>query len=243
MNLVIVVPCFNEAERLPVADFLNFVRQHPEVQLCFVNDGSKDNTLSLLNQMMLEVPGQICIKDLPMNQGKANAVREGFLCSLKKVAFDRIAFLDADLSTPLEECWRLAQMISEKKEFIFGSRIKKLDNTIDRKWHRFLIGRMVATVISKMLKIAVYDTQCGCKVFSTNAATQAMQNTFISKWLFDVEIFYRLKSYFGKENLVQKSEEVPLNNWRDVGVSKVKWTYFFVIGLDLFFIYKKYRNT
>ena len=77
MNLVIVVPCFNEAERLPVADFLNFVRQHPEVQLCFVNDGSKDNTLSLLNQMMLEVPGQICIKDLPMNQGKANAVREG----------------------------------------------------------------------------------------------------------------------------------------------------------------------
>ena len=241
MKLCIIVPCFNEANRLPIADYQTFLEDFPEVGVHFVNDGSTDTTLSVLDAFQTKYPTQVQVLDCKVNSGKGNAIQKAMQHALKNNSFDTFAFLDADLSTEPAECVLLATKINSKTQFVFGSRIKKIDNTIERKWFRFLVGRIIATAISGILNLSVYDTQCGCKIFTKQSAKIAFQEPFLSPWLFDVEVFFRLKKHFGTSGFKSFSLEVPLAKWKDQGDSKIKWTYGFVLWLELYTIYKKYR--
>ena len=240
MSLCIVIPCYNEANRIPLSDFDKFLKRNLDVTLYFVNDGSSDKTQELLLNFKEKHSSNIEVIQLSKNLGKGNAVRQGMQRALKNKDHDVFAFLDADLSTSLEECSQLSKLIQNKTSFVFGSRIKKMDNTIKRKWFRFLIGRMIATAISNALQLAVYDTQCGCKLFSRKTAELAFERAFISSWLFDVEVFFRLKNHFGIANFKAISSEVPLKNWKDQGDSKIKWTYGFKMWFDLLKIKRAY---
>lgn len=240
MNLCIIVPCYNESDRIPLAAFETFLSHATKTEIYFVNDGSTDTTSELLNKFHLKHSRQVELIDLKKNLGKGNAVREGIQNALENSDCNTLAYLDADLSTSLNECAHLAELIDKKIEFVFGSRIKKIDNTIERRWFRFIVGRMIATAISKVLNLAVYDTQCGCKLFSRNTAQIAFKTSFVSPWLFDVEIFFRLKNSFGIRAFKTKSAEIPLKNWIDQGKSKIQWTYGFKMWFDLLKIKRAY---
>ena len=242
MPLSIIVPCYNEANRFPSAHYLSYLNTATEVNLVFVDDGSADTTTDVLNNIATAFPQQVTVLVLKENQGKAGAVRHGMLWALKETSSDRLAYLDADLSTSLEECERLAKGIDNHFRFVFGSRILKTDNQIERKWYRFLIGRVVATAISTLLGISVYDTQCGCKILQRELVELAFKDTFSSRWLFDVEIFFRLIRAFGKEEMIAFSKEVPLDQWIDTEDSRVKFTYMFRLWVDLATIYFRYRS-
>jgi len=135
----------------------------------------------------------------------------------------------------------LARKINTSIQFVFGSRIKKIDNSIERKFFRFIIGRIIATAISKVLNLAVYDTQCGCKIFSRKNCKLPLTNLLFQTWLFDVEIFFRLKNYFGTSDFITMSTEIPLKKWKDQGGSKIQWTYGFKMWIDLFKIKRTYQ--
>ena len=242
MPLSIIIPCYNEANRFPSERYLAFLKATPEVSLVFVDDGSSDTTADVLNKVATTFPQQVTVLALTQNQGKAGAVRHGMLWGLKETSANRFAYLDADLSTSLEECQRLAEGIDDHYRFIFGSRILKTDNQIERKWYRFLIGRVVATAISTLLGISVYDTQCGCKILQRELVELAFKDDFSSRWLFDVEIFFRLIRAFGKEEMIAFSKEVPLDQWIDTEDSRVKFTYMFRLWVDLATIYFRYRS-
>ena len=81
---------------------------------------------------------------------------------------DFIGYLDADLATPIEEIDNLLNIIKtdSKKEVVFASRIQLIGNEIKRNFFRHFIGRIFATCVSLLLKIKIYDTQCGAKIFS-----------------------------------------------------------------------------
>jgi len=242
MPLSIIIPCYNEANRFPTERYLQFLKQQPEVRLVFVDDGSSDTTEQVLSAIVAAFPKQTNLIVLEKNQGKAGAVQKGMLWAVTKTTSDRFAYLDADLSTSLEECLRLSEGIDENCRFIFGSRILKTDNQIERKWYRFLIGRVVATAISTLLGISVYDTQCGCKILHRDLVELAFKDAFSSRWLFDVEIFFRLIRAFGKEEMVAFSKEVPLDQWIDTEDSRVKFSYMFRLWVDLATIYFRYRS-
>lgn len=242
LDLAIVIPCYNEANRLPLSQYDTFLIQHQEISICFVNDGSKDHTESVLKDFKSKFPKQIDLLSLPENKGKANAVFQGMNHFLKKGTFNRIAYLDADLATSLEECLRLSQFVGENVVLAFGSRILKLDNNIKRKWYRFLLGRMVATAISQTLKLNIYDSQCGCKIFEAQTASKVFDQPFISKWLFDVEIFFRIIGLYGREKIAERLREIPLNTWIDTPDSRVSPWYFFKLWGDLYKISKKYNH-
>ncbi len=222
--------------------YQTFMEQQKEVSLFFVNDGSNDNTADALRKMVASYSSQAHVLDLPQNVGKAEAVRYGFLYTQSHFEHKQLAYLDADLSTTLEEAFLLSQQINANTSFVFGSRISKDDNFIARKWYRYLIGRTIATVISKMLGMAVYDTQCGCKIFDSSVVPTAFADAFTSRWLFDVEIFYRLKNHLGKTEFLQKSKEIPLQQWIDKGDSRVKMSYMFRLWIDLYMIFNRYHK-
>ena len=241
-ELIIVVPVYNEAERINLESFKRFLREESKTGFCFIDDGSTDGTACMLHSIKKLLPERVTILSLAKNRGKAGAVYHGMAHCLSGFSFDKIAYLDADLATSLEECKEIARHINVTTEFAFGSRIAKLDSVINRKRHRFLMGRFLATIISNQLRLKVYDTQCGCKVFSQNLARMVFDTGFISSWLFDVEIFHRLLHIYGKERLIRATKEVPLKNWIDKGASKVRFWYLFRIGFDLRRIKKAYSR-
>ena len=87
-----------------------------------------------------------------------------------------------------------------------------------------------------MLLLKFYDTKCGCKVLARKLSIQVFADSFISRWLFDVELFFRIKHLYGNINCV----EVPFNKWIDIGDSKVKDSYFLINYL--FLIFRKYKR-
>jgi dolichyl-phosphate beta-glucosyltransferase len=240
ITLVLVVPCYNEAHRLQLELFLDFLKTHPHCAFIFVDDGSTDNTSQVLATLAASNPEAIQVVTQKKNQGKAESVRIGTLKALEWKP-EKVGFLDADLSITPEECYRLSTYVEKQTSFVFGSRIKLLDNRIERKWYRFLIGRLIATLISKMLNLPVYDTQCGGKVFAASLGPTLFDKPFISRWLFDVELFFRALNLYGKAGFTEKSKEVPVRQWVDTTDSKVPLSYGFWLWLDLIKIYNAYH--
>jgi hypothetical protein len=106
---------------------------------------------------------------------------------------------------------------------VFGSRVKLLGRRIVRKPHRHYLGRIFATVVSNVLRLPVYDTQCGAKLFRrTSQLAVVLQNPFRSRWIFDVEILARFIHTCGIEYVKNSVYEYPLAEWCDIGGSKVK---------------------
>ena len=241
MSLNIIIPCYNESMRLPINKYLNFLKLNKKVKIIFVDDGSTDNTKNLVNKICKKFPKQVKILSHKKNKGKGNAVRDGFLYAVNQNMNGNFAYLDADLSTSLEECQLLSKKINDKIKFVFGSRIPKSSNVIKRKFHRFIIGRSIATIISSIIGISIYDTQCGCKIIDQKLVNLSFEKTFLSRWLFDVEIFLRLLNFYGKDKFLEISREVPLKSWIDTEDSRVKFIHAPRIIFDLFRIKKRYK--
>ncbi|HMC02065.1 MAG TPA: glycosyltransferase, partial [Flavobacteriaceae bacterium] len=165
----IIVPCYNEEKRFPLNEFINFLQLNNSLDICLVNDGSTDKTITILNQIKNRF-SSISVFNLNKNKGKAEAIRYALL-NLDTSKYHYIGYLDADLSTSLNEMERLTAFFAPKNEFIMGSRIKKLGSSIKRNPLRHILGRILATFVSAfILKIPVYDTQCGAKLISTPLA-------------------------------------------------------------------------
>lgn len=242
INLVLVIPCYNEANRFLKDQYLEFLNSFPENFLIFVNDGSKDETGNILKKLYESFSQQIHIINLAKNKGKSNAIRTGMLYANESLKASKIGYLDADLATSFEEIIRLSSLISNESVFIFGSRILKIDNEIIRKKYRFIIGRIIATIISKILRERIYDTQCGCKVLTFSLIPLLFNDKFISTWLFDVELFFRLKIKYGEKSLKKLCKEIPLKKWVDTDDSRVSFLYIFKIWLDLYKINSLYNK-
>ncbi len=242
-EICIIIPCFNEEKRLDQDALLSFIQRNPDVNFCFVNDGSNDGTLVLLNNIKEVNKENILIVDQPENAGKASAVRSGILGAVKWKSFKYFAYFDADFATPLNEVFTLWEVIEKKQAmFVLGSRIKRLGATVERKFFRHYFGRVFATFASILLDLPVYDTQCGAKIISRNWIESAFSNPFISSWLFDVEILARLRNEYGKDKLLELTVEVPLNRWIEKGGSKIKLAHLIRIPIELLKIHLIYNK-
>lgn len=238
LNIQIIIPCYNEFNRLNTKEFSSFLskEKNQHISFLFVNDGSQDNTIDLLKELASKFE-KVSFINLEENVGKAEAIRQGVLHS-KNQQFDYIGYFDADLAAPLDEIINLSKTIKDEDSpyIILGTRVKLLGNTqIKRKIYRHFIGRIFATIVSFILKIPVYDTQCGAKLIRKDIAEEIFKEHFISKWLFDVEILFRINRKF--KNSLSKIIEVPLNRWEDKSGSKIKPTYFLKAPIDLLAIY------
>ena len=247
-SVSIVIPCFNEAKRLPVDEYHQFFSERrSNLHFLFVDDGSDDGTDQLIKQLSDQFPEFVSTLSIPKNVGKAEAVRSGMLQILEGNP-DYVAYWDADLSTSLNEISLFEDFLNKHQQavLLMGSRVKLHGSTvIIRNEFRHYIGRIVATVISSLLKLAVYDTQCGAKFIRASDAVSVFDKPFMSRWLFDVEIIFRVLEKYGYENIEQQLFEIPLSRWVEKGESKVSWTYIFKLPIDLIglrYTYSRVRN-
>ncbi len=219
-----IIPVYNEASRLEVEAYYDFVSVNSNQSLLFVNDGSSDTSMEVLNDLKNKNISQIHLLNLEINQGKAEAVRQGVLWINDKLEVDIFGYLDADLATPLSQIPFLCSEFNNKNlQISFGSRIKIQGSQIERRVLRHYAGRIFATYSNIFLNLEIYDTQCGAKFFRNSDENMSVfEDKFITKWLFDLEIFIRFKKIVGNQIFPQKVKEMPLQIWTEKGGSKIK---------------------
>ncbi len=239
----IVVPCYNEANRLRVDDFRDYLRNHPDTSFLFVDDGSKDRTLEVLESLRATMPQRIHVFALPKNSGKGEAVRQGLLHAIQQHSSSYVGYWDADLATPLEAIDDLQGILSQQPaiQIVMGSRVRLLGREIQRKAARHYLGRVFATFASMVLRMPVYDTQCGAKILRVvPELTNLLHQPFCSRWIFDVELIARFAQLHSEESLGW-IYEFPLHRWDDVEGSKLRAFDFLRAGRDLLEINRRYR--
>jgi len=235
MTTTIVIPCFNEERRLDQKAFLQ-LSEVEGVTLLFVDDGSFDGTIQILEEMSGKSTS-IKLLILPENLGKGNAIRAGVLQAAQEGA-QIVGYLDADLATPIDEMVRIVETLKAKPAIsvVLGARVKRLGSTIERRNVRHYAGRAYATGAALALDIPVYDTQCGAKAMRvTPQLVAAFTEKFRSSWSFDVRLIHRLMSGTSSTTGLLSSEfyEMPLESWREVPGSKFRLRQGFKAVADL----------
>ncbi len=226
---LIVVPCYNEAERLQPDAFLSTIEGEPNLGFVFVDDGSKDDTAAVLANLCARQPDRLFALSLERNSGKAEAVRRGVLLAYERGA-KLTGYWDADLATPLRFIDEFAKLLENPEvEMVLGSRVRLLGRHVQRKVGRHYIGRGFATIAGLALTLPIYDTQCGAKLFRANEVfREVFSQPFELGWCFDVEIFARLlvAQREGRIEIQRQCVEFPLEEWIDAPGSKLTAKHF-----------------
>jgi CheY-like chemotaxis protein len=238
----VVIPCYNEEDRLLSNEFIKFIDINHGYTLCFVNDGSKDNTLEVLKKLQQGREGFISILNCEKNGGKAEAVRLGMLHLASQTQLDYIGFLDADLSTNFDDFIHLVNTISNSNyKVVSGSRIPRMGADIEKKVARSIISKIINFIIRLTLGMDFNDTQCGAKIMTKEIVNKTFQSKFITKWLFDVEIFIRMRKIYGLNETKKMLCEKPLDRWIHVDGSKLSFKDSLKILGQIFKIFIFYR--
>jgi glycosyltransferase involved in cell wall biosynthesis len=209
--LSIIIPAYNEEER--IVPTIGAIASHVSSlgfswELIVSDDGSKDNTVKLVEELGLV---NLRLLKPAHNTGKGGAVRRGMLASHGKYAL----FCDADNSTPIEEVEQLLRKLhTEGYDVAVGSRAALGAEEAHRTPLRRLLSWGLRWIVRNILRIGVRDTQCGFKMYTRDAAYHLHSAQTIEGFSFDLEILY-LAAKFG-----YRVGEVPVA-WIDAPGSKV----------------------
>ncbi len=212
--LSVVIPAYNEELRLPATleRIVAYAQENhwQDYEIVVVDDGSKDNTVKVAEQMALQHPAVRVIRN-PGNRGKGYAVKNGMLQARGAWRL----FTDADLSTPIEEIVKLQAALHDGAQVAIGSRALNRELvTVHQSGFREAAGKLFNLSMRTVLGLPLRDTQCGFKMYSAEAAEQVFARQRLERFGFDAEALYiaQLRGY--------RIVEVPVR-WSNVEGTKV----------------------
>lgn len=192
--LSVIIPAYNEEKRLPLTLIdidKHLSRADYSYEIIVVNDGSKDKTAEIVRRMAGTIKNLKLI-DNKENQGKGGVVRQGMLAAQGKIRL----FTDADNSVSIDHFDKMIPLFKEGYEVIIGSRAikgSKLDPP--QPIHRRIPGKVGNLIIQILLLPGIWDTQCGFKAFTEEAADKIFSASKITRWGFDVEAMALAKKF------------------------------------------------
>jgi undecaprenyl-phosphate 4-deoxy-4-formamido-L-arabinose transferase len=172
----LVIPAYNEEETLP--HLMERIRPVMEklgrkYEIIFVDDGSRDNTLSIL-KTFLEYP-EVRVVELTRNYGQHAAIFSGF----SVVKGDIIITLDADLQNPPEEIPNLVKVMQEGDYDVVGTIRRQRKDSIFRR----ILSRLINIVARKITKVKMRDWGCMLRAYRRTVVERMVdcheQSTFI----------------------------------------------------------------
>jgi dolichyl-phosphate beta-glucosyltransferase len=172
--LSVIVPAYNEAERLPRTlerfnEYLSATGFTYEILVAL--DGLSDRTREVLREMRREIP-HLKVIDRPVNHGKGLTVKEGMLRAAGRIRL----FTDADNSTDIAHFENMQPFFDDGYELVIASR-----NSKDALNAEELIVQLLAVP-------GIWDTQCGFKAFRAEVAERIFSDSKIDGWGFDIEV-------------------------------------------------------
>ena len=212
-ELSIVIPCYNEEQRLPRT--IEHIERYLgasgiSYELILVDDGSRDGTRTIMDEAAGRNPS-VRLEALPRNRGKGRALAEGVAAARG----GEILVTDADLSTPIEELDKLRAELRKGAGVAIASRaLKESRVEVSQPIYRVLMGKAFNLLVQAVLLPGIWDTQCGFKLFRADVAHDAFAGLTTDGFGYDPEVLYRVK----KKGV--KITEVPVV-WRNSAPTKV----------------------
>jgi dolichyl-phosphate beta-glucosyltransferase len=222
--LSIIIPAYNEAERIP-ATLIDMDKRLSgadySYEILVVNDGSKDNTASVVKGMAKMVKNLKLI-DIKDNAGKGGTVRQGMLLATGKIRL----FTDADNSTSIDQFEKMMPLFKAGADVVIGSRvIKGAELDPPEPWYRQVPGKLGNLVFQMVLGLwGIWDTQCGFKAFTDVAAEKIFNMSKTLGWGFDVEVLALAK------RMGYTIEEIPVHWVNDIRSHVKASAYLKVLG-------------
>lgn len=219
-GLSVVIPVFNEA--LVLRETFNALVPFLEgleglgtgsgsFEIVAIDDGSKDDSLAILRELARS-DARLLVDALPENRGKGAAVRVGMLAA----SGERSLFMDADLSTPLEEIPRFLAELDAGHDVVIGSRrAPGAEITRHQPWLREHLGRGFTMLTRLLLAPGIHDFTCGFKAFRRDAAQEIFRRSTLDGWAFDAELVVIARE------LGYEITQVPVR-WRHEDGTKVR---------------------
>ncbi len=196
-DLSIIIPAFNEQNRLPRA--LQKIREYfhhrtgglGKIEVLIVDDGSTDATARIAQEWTTRFPACRLVSN-GQNHGKGYSVRHGMLKARGRIAL----FTDADLSSPIEECEKLLTAIAAGNDFAIGSRaIDRSLIAVRQARYREIAGIIFNGFVHLLTRLPFHDTQCGFKAFVREPARIVFEQQRIEGFGFDPEILFLAKRH------------------------------------------------
>jgi dolichyl-phosphate beta-glucosyltransferase len=212
-ELSVVIPCYNEEQRLPRT--IEQIERYFEgkglsYELILVDDGSTDGT-RLIMDAAAERNRFVRVEALPRNRGKGRALAEGVAAARGT----QILVTDADLSTPIEELEKLRPELEKGAGVAIASRALRASRVeVSQPIYRVLMGKAFNLLVQAVLLPGIWDTQCGFKLFRADVAKEAFAGLTTDGFGYDPEVLYLAK----KRGV--RIAEVPVI-WRNSSPTKV----------------------
>lgn len=201
--LSVIIPAYNEAQRLPLTLIdidKHLMEQEYSYEIIVVNDGSTDETVEVVKRFMPLIDN-LKVVDNSENHGKGYVVRMGMLSAKGTWRL----FMDADNSTSVTEFNKMIPYFKEGYEVVIGSRdIKGAKMAPPQVFYKRYLGDIGNLIIQAILLPKIWDTQCGFKCFSDEAAERVFHLARIDHWGFDAEALALSKE------LGYKIKEIPV---------------------------------
>lgn len=185
----VIVPALNE-ERC-IEAFLERVSRYlesrvPSWEIIVVDDGSSDATVRLVEHWIRSEPRVRLLRQA--HGGKGSAVRRGMLEARGAWRF----MADADLSVAPETWDVFLDMTREPgaADVVVGSREAEGARRIGEPFARHVIGRVFNLLVQVCAVSSVNDTQCGFKLFRSDAAVTLFPHLTVEGFAFDVELLF-----------------------------------------------------
>jgi dolichyl-phosphate beta-glucosyltransferase len=213
--LSVIIPAYNEAARFGphIQSVLAYLRTNfPAFELLIVDDGSADETAAVV-AAALDGEARARLISYHPNRGKGCAIRTGMAASQGA----KVVFLDADLSTPIDEIPRALELL-EQADIVVGSRaLPDSDIRVRPPLYRRLATAIFDAVKHVMVGLwHISDTQCGFKAFRGEVGRALFALGQVDRFMFDVEILYLA------ERAGLRLREMPVR-WADAPGSKVRF--------------------
>tara|TARA_B100000787_G_scaffold24158_1_gene16160 strand:+ start:4428 stop:5141 length:714 start_codon:yes stop_codon:yes gene_type:complete len=215
-SVSIVYPVFNEEKRLKKTflDIEKFEKSNKfiEKEYIFVNDGSSDQTFSVIKKKFKNNK-KVKIINYNKNMGKGYALKRGVHIAKN----DWVLTTDADCSVSNFQLtkWINKGYLSQNVSIYFGSRNHRL-SIVKKKTARKIVGLLFKILIRFFFKIKISDTQCGFKLYKLNTAKKIFKTITTNDYMHDIEICMIAK----KLNL--KIIDLPVK-WTHINQSKINF--------------------
>lgn len=185
--LSIVIPAYNEAERLPasLAQLRQFLDGEAyDAEVVVVDDGSGDDTAAVATRAAVADP-RIRVIVAP-HRGKGATVARGMLAATGTIRL----MCDADFSMPAQEIPRLLAAVKAGADVALATREGAGAQRIGEPIRRHVMGRVFNTLVRLLAVRGLQDTQCGFKAFTADSAEVLFRAITIDGFGFDVEVLY-----------------------------------------------------
>lgn len=212
MFLSVVIPCYNEEERIgkTLQTIASYFKDKPyEWEVIVVDNGSTDKTRNVAENFHSQIPHLTIFSK--KSHGKGWAVKQGML--LAKGDFR--LFTDADNSTDISHVETFLEWAEKGYDVVISSRkIEGAKITHPQPVSRVALGNLFTFVVNLIIPLGIKDTQNGFKLFTAKAAEKIFPHQTIFYWAFDVEILALAKQF------EFKIKEVPIT-WVNNDSSKM----------------------